>query len=133
MKTTFPTTRRKGFTLVELLTVIAIIGIVAAVAIPNMCNITGSSQTARDQRNAQNIVNTYSSGTAMGIVWTGTDRNSKIASVVAGQTAVGGVFNGNVARAPGIDGSVLTATYPYIGYTSGGDLVYDRTGGQSPN
>ena len=122
-----------GFSLIELLTVVAIIGIMAAIAIPNIGNINTASLAAKNQRNAQSVVNTFHSGLAMGIHWTGTDRNAKINAVIAGQTVSGGVFDGQKARAPGIAGESLTGLYPYVGIDANGDLVYDKNGAQLAN
>ncbi len=133
MKIPLKTVNQGGFSLIEMMTVVAIIGIIAAIAVPNMGNINASSQAACNQRNAQSIVNMYNSGTAMGIVWVGADRNAKIASVIAGQTATGGIFQGNTARAGGITGDLVAGTYPYIGTNTAGDLLYDSHGSQSPN
>ncbi len=133
MKTRPTSRRQRGFSLIELLTVVAVIGIIAAIAVPNLGNINSASQAAMNQRNAQSIVNTYHSGLAMGIVWTGTDRNEKIDAVIAGQTVPTGVFAGQTAKAQGIVGELLTGVYPYIGTDTGGHLLYDKSGGQSAN
>lgn len=121
-----------GFSLIELLTVIAILGVMAAIAVPQIGNVNSASSAAKNQRNAQSVVNTYHSGLAMGIIWTGADRNGKIAAVIAGQTVSGGVFNGQKAKVQGITGESLTGLYPYIGTDANSDLVYDKDGGQAP-
>ncbi len=125
--------RHNGFSLIELLTVIAIIGVMAAIAVPQLGSINTASTAAKNQRNAQTLVNTYHSGLAMGIIWTGTDRNSKIGSVIAGQQVTGGVFNSQTSKVQGITGDSLTGLYPYVGVDANGDLLYDKSGAQSAN
>ena len=125
--------RDAGFSLVEMLTVIAVIGVMAAIAVPQLGNINTASTAAKNQRNAQSLVNTYHSGLAMGIIWTGNDRNSKIGAVIAGQTVTGGVFNGQTSKVQGMNGDSVTGLYPYVGIDANSDLLYDKSGSQSPN
>jgi type IV pilus assembly protein PilA len=120
-----------GFSLVEMLVVVAVIGVIAAIAIPSVGSINGSAQTASNQRNAQSLVSMYTAGSAAGIVWTGTDRNSKIASVIAGQSPTDGAFAGKIFKVPDVSPADKTATYIYIGYDGNGDLFYDKAGAQS--
>ena len=63
--------KKKGFSLVELLVVIAVIGVIAAIAIPAMSNIFGNSRTAKAKRNAQNIASAYAAARAAGASFTG--------------------------------------------------------------
>jgi len=65
--------KKKGFSLVELLVVIAVIGVIAAIAIPAMSNVFGNSRTAKAKRNAQNIASTYSAARAAGASFGGTN------------------------------------------------------------
>ncbi|MDB6074467.1 MAG: type secretion system protein [Verrucomicrobiaceae bacterium] len=133
MKMRFSQRPHAGFSLIELLTVVTVIGVMAAIAIPNIGNINSASSAAKNQRNAQSVVNTFHSGLAMGIQWTGADRNAKVDAVIAGQAASGGVFVGQKAKASGIAGDSLTGIYPYIGTDSNGNLLYDKNGGQATN
>lgn len=120
----------RGFSLVEMLTVISVIGIIASIAIPNIGSISDSAKTATRQRNGQCIVSMFSAGQAAGVIWTGSTRNALVSSVITGQSPTDGAFSGKIFRVPNITGAELTATYPYVGRDSDGNLFYDRTGGQ---
>jgi type IV pilus assembly protein PilA len=123
---------RHGFNLVELVVVVAIMGVIAAVAIPSLSNVSGGARKASSQRNAQHVVTIYEAGAAAGIKWSGSDRNSKVAAVVAGAQPEDGPFAGRTFTVPNIGGTDLTDTYPYIGLdAASGDLFYDEAGAQS--
>jgi len=125
------TTRRGGFTLVELLVVISIIGIIAAIAIPSVGSINNTAKTASYQRNAQSICAMFAAGQAAGVSWVGTTRNLLISDVIAGRAPADGAFVGKTFKVPGITGTDLTNTYPYIGRDADGNLFYDKSGAQS--
>jgi len=120
----------RGFSLVEMLTVISVIGIIASIAIPNIGSISDSARTATRQRNGQSIVSMFAAGQAAGVAWAGATRNALVGSVISGQAPTDGAFTGKTFRVPNITGAELTATYPYVGKDSDGNLFYDRTGGQ---
>ena len=128
-----PSTRHSGFSMVEIIIVIAVMGIVAAIAIPNIGSVHDSADTAKDQRNAQDLVTIYNSGATVGVLWAGATRNDKIADVIAGRSPATGTFVGEVFALPAITGTDLTGMYKYIGVNSEGNLTYDPTGGQTPN
>ena len=58
--------KKKGFSLVELLVVIAVIGVIAAIAIPAMSGIFGRADSTKTARNAQNLVSTFNDARAAG-------------------------------------------------------------------
>lgn len=133
MRTRFHSTRPhlRGFSLVEMLTVISVIGIIASIAIPSIGNITNSARTATRQRNAQSIVSMFAAGQAAGVSWSGATRNALVSSVISGQAPTDGPFVGKTFRVPNITGSDLTGSYPYLGRdASDGTLFYDRAGTQ---
>lgn len=120
----------RGFSLVEMLTVISVIGIIASIAIPNIGSISNSAKTATRQRNGQSIVSMFAAGQAAGVTWAGATRNALVGSVISGQAPTDGAFSGKTFRVPNITGTELTATYPYIGIDGDGNLFYDRAGSQ---
>ena len=120
----------QGFSLVELLATITVIGVIAAMAIPQFANINGTASMAKDQRNAQSVVNTFMAGTAAGVTWTTTDRNTAVADVIAGRTPSTGAFSGRTFQVPGVTGTDLTGAYAYIGLNADGTLFYDKAGNQ---
>jgi len=124
-------TLTRGFSLVELITVIAVLGLMTAIMIPQLSNVDSSARRASSQRNAQHLVDIYVSGAAAGISWAGSTRNEKIAAVVNGAAPDVGAFAHKTFRVPNMVGTVLTDTYPFIGYDENGDLFYDMAGGQS--
>jgi prepilin-type N-terminal cleavage/methylation domain-containing protein len=127
----FKKSRIAAFSLVEMLVVIAVIGVIAAIAIPNIGSINQSAKDAANQRNAQSIVSMYQSGLGAGVVWTGSSRNAKVDSVIAGQAPTEGAFSGKSFKVPNLTGTDKTGCYKYIGYDANGDLFYDKAGAQS--
>ncbi len=121
----------KGFSLVEMLTVISVIGIIASIAIPNIGSISTSAKTAVAQRNAQSIVSMFAAGQAAGVTWAGATRNALVASTISGQSPTDGPFVGKTFRVPNISSTDLAVSYKYVGRDSDGNLFYDRSGSQS--
>jgi prepilin-type N-terminal cleavage/methylation domain-containing protein len=121
----------KGFSLVEMLTVISVIGIIASIAIPSIGSISTSAKSAVAQRNAQSLVSMFAAGQAAGLTWTGATRNALVASVISGQSPTDGPFIGKTFRVPNITSTDLAVSYKYIGKDTDGNLFYDRSGTQS--
>ena len=92
------TSKKKGFSLVELLVVIAVIGVIAAIAIPAMSNIFGNSRTAKAKRNAQNIASAYSAARAAGASFTG-GSGGGVTDTTAAMTQINTGINGQGAFA----------------------------------
>lgn len=87
-KPTLKSVAQKGFSLVELLVVIAVIAVIAAIAIPNIAGITQSANISKAQRNAQNIVSTFSALRAAG--YNATHTKDSAITVVSTATPVQG-------------------------------------------
>ena len=91
----FKISKKKGFSLVELLVVIAVIGVIAAIAIPAMTGIFGNSRQAKAKRNAQNLASVYASAVAAGSTITATDVPTAMAAIVTGTTGQGAFASSN--------------------------------------
>jgi len=114
-----------------MLVVVAVIGLIAALAIPSIGGLNNSAKKAVDQRNAQNIVSTFHSGSAAGINWSGSNRNEKVGAVVTGDHPTTGAFLNKNFQVHGLSPEDQASAYPYIGMdVSTGDLFYDKAGGQ---
>lgn len=107
--------RQTGFSLVEMLTVIAVIGILAAMASAQISDIRGAAQSARDQRNAQQIVSIYHSARAMGLNFNGASTMETIRNVVAGDTVTRGSFAGTYFGLPHLSPEMTARASQYIG------------------
>lgn len=77
----------RGFSLVELLTCIAVLGLIVAMAIPSLAGMVQGSVSAKSQRQAQTIAQTYTSACAAGAVFA--DANPE--TIVETLTQAGGV------------------------------------------
>jgi prepilin-type N-terminal cleavage/methylation domain-containing protein len=57
--------KKKGFSLIELIVVIAVIAAIAAVIVPQFSNISGAAKNSTDKRNAQMWNEVYSNAYAL--------------------------------------------------------------------
>jgi prepilin-type N-terminal cleavage/methylation domain-containing protein len=120
--------KKKGFSLVELLVVIAVIGVIAAIAIPAMTGIFENSRSAKARRNAQNIASTYAAARAAGATFTG----STTAALVADQLNVGitgqGQFSTTTFQVP-LSATERTAAAALLSGpgVAGGNLIYNAS------
>jgi len=133
-----PTHIKSAFSLVELLVVIAVIAIIAAIAIPNIAGITGSANVAKAQRNAQNIVSTFSALRAAGYNVAQADKAAAIAIVTAATPVTGtGAAGNGMSTDYSIGGlnmpaAEVTLASAYIAEAGTGadlQLIYDADGG----
>ena len=97
-----------------MLIVVAIIGILAAMAVPSMSRMHDAADTAKDQRNAQQIVSMYHTAQSMGLDFDGADKLETIANVVTGGYVPHGVFEGTYFGLPHISADQRARAAEYI-------------------
>lgn len=121
--------KKSGFSLVEMLVVIAVIGVIAAIAVPNISKINRGARYAKDQRNAQQIASVAAAGEAAGhdFVNGGTVVATAIGAIVTGHTltatenpSLAGTFFG----VPELGATEATGAANFL-TISGGRLNYD--------
>ncbi len=107
--------RKGGFSLVEMLVVIAIIGIIAAIAIPNIGNLNDSARQAAAKRNAQTVASVLNAAIAAGAnVGTLTDGSSIVAKAVEGVEPSQGAFSGKNFTSGPIDAEDIKSVASYL-------------------
>lgn len=106
----------KGFTLIELVTVIVILGILSAVAIPQFVDLSSSAKTAVGNASCGAL-----QSTSVMLFASNSGSSSTYATVKAGTTATGGTFGGS-CTAPTFTptgGTVVNCTALSSGFCSG--------------
>ena len=118
------TSRKAGFSLVEMLVVIAIIGIIAAIAIPNIGSLNDSARTAAAKRNAQSIASVLNAAVAAGAsLGTIADAGDLVDAAEAGVTPTDGAFSGKLFTSGEIDDDEEASVAGYLAWDSANNQV----------
>jgi len=111
------TSRKAGFSLVEMLVVIAIIGIIAAIAIPNIGNLNQSAKDATAKRNAQTVASVLNAAVAAGAsLGSPADGSAIVNLAITGVTPSTGAFSGKLFTSGPINPTEIPAAATYLSW-----------------
>ncbi len=118
------TSRKAGFSLVEMLVVIAIIGIIAAIAIPNIGNLNQSAKDATAKRNAQTVASVLNAAVAAGAsLGSPADGSAIIQLAMAGVSPSTGAFAGKTFTSGQINSTEIPAAAAYLSWDAANNQV----------
>lgn len=112
------TSRKAGFSLVEMLVVIAIIGIIAAIAIPNIGALNDNARDAAAKRNAQTVASVLNAAVAAGVDTSTWTEANILEKAEAGVSPGDGAFQGKVFTSGSIDDDEEDLVDSYIEWDS---------------
>ncbi len=122
------TSRKAGFSLVEMLVVIAIIGIIAAIAIPNIGALNDSARDAAAKRNAQTVASVLNAAVAAGVSTSGWATNTLIDKATTGVSPADGAFAGKIFTSGPIDAQEAVKVESYLEWDAANKQVKYNSG-----
>lgn len=117
--------RSKGFSLVEVLTVVAVIGILAAVSIPILHRFLDGARIPKAMRNAQNLASLAAAASASGATLDTTSIDTLLTQLTSGQVNGSGSMSSTSVRSSALSREDVNEAKTHLVLGADGVLVYD--------